>query len=81
MYNIKILGTGCAKCLKLEENVRQAVGEMNIEAEVSKVTDLNDIMAYGVLMTPGLVINEKVVSFGKLLNSKDVTKLITEFKL
>lgn len=81
MYNIKILGTGCAKCLKLEENVRQAVSEMNIEAEVSKVTDLNDIMAYGVLMTPGVVINEKVVSFGKLLNSKDVRKLITEFKL
>ncbi|MDX9789768.1 MAG: thioredoxin family protein [Candidatus Kapaibacterium sp.] len=81
MYNIKILGTGCSKCLKLEENVRRAISEMSIEAEVFKVTDLNDIMAYGVLMPPGLVINEKVVSFGKLLNSKDVAKLITEFKI
>jgi len=80
MYNIKILGTGCSKCLKLEENVRQTVSEMGVEATISKVTDLNDIMAYGVLMTPGLVINEKVVSFGRLLNSKDISKLITDFK-
>jgi small redox-active disulfide protein 2 len=79
MYNIKILGTGCSKCIKLEDNVRQTVKEMNVEANVTKVTDLNDIMAYGVLMTPGLVINEKVVSFGRLLNTKDIAKLISDF--
>jgi small redox-active disulfide protein 2 len=79
MYNIKILGTGCSKCIKLEEAVRLTVKEMNVEANVTKVTDLNDIMAYGVLMTPGLVINEKVVSFGRLLNTKDIAKLISDF--
>lgn len=80
MYNIKILGTGCSKCIKLEDTVHQAVKDMAIDAEITKITDMSAIMSYGVLMTPGLVINEKVVSFGKLLNVKDVTKLINDFK-
>jgi small redox-active disulfide protein 2 len=69
---IKILGTGCAKCKKLEESARQAIAEAGIEATVEKVTDLDTIMDYGVMMTPALVINEKVVSSGKLLSVSDI---------
>jgi len=61
---IKILGAGCKKCLTLESKVRELVQRNNIVAEVEKVTDLNTIMNYGIMMTPGLVINEKVVSVG-----------------
>lgn len=64
--NIKILGTGCAKCQALEKKVRNIVEAQGINAEISKVTDLKQIMSYGVMMTPGLVINEKVVSFGSI---------------
>ncbi len=73
---IKVLGSGCSKCKKLEENVRKAIAEKGIEAVVEKVTDLKDIMAYGVMMTPAVVIDEKVVSTGKLLSVTDVIKLI-----
>ncbi|MDT3738604.1 MAG: thioredoxin family protein [Candidatus Kapabacteria bacterium] len=76
MLDIKVLGTGCSKCIKLEENVRFAVNDMAVEANVEKITDLNQIMSYGIMMTPGLVINGKVVSFGRVLNSKDITELI-----
>lgn len=75
---IKILGTGCPKCKKLEETARQAISELGIEAEVEKVTDLNAIMDYGVMMTPALVINEKVVSSGKLLSVSDVKAMINK---
>jgi len=71
---IKILGTGCPKCKKLEENARKAVEELNIEANISKVTKLNDIMDYGVMVTPALVVDEKVVSAGKLLSPQDIKK-------
>ncbi len=64
MTSIKILGTGCKKCSTLEAKVRELVSQNNIEATVEKVTDINDMMSYGILMTPGLVINEKVVSVG-----------------
>ncbi len=69
---IKILGTGCPKCKKLEENARTAVAELEIEASFEKVTDLDKIMDYGVMMTPGLVIDEKVVASGKLLSAPDI---------
>jgi small redox-active disulfide protein 2 len=69
---IKVLGTGCAKCKKLEEEARKAVAESGIEASVEKVTDLNDIMAYNVMMTPALVIDEKVVSAGRVLSAKKI---------
>jgi len=73
---IKILGTGCAKCKKLEANASQAISELGIEAMVEKVTDLDKIMDYGVMMTPALVINEKVLSSGKLLSVSDIKNLI-----
>ena len=63
---IEILGMGCARCNSLEQEVRKALEELNIEAEVTKVADLDKISSYGVLMTPGLVINGKVYSSGKL---------------
>jgi len=73
---IKVLGSGCPKCKKLEENVRQALAETGKTAEVEKVTDMNQIMEYGVIMTPGLVIDEKVVSVGKVLAPKNIVSLL-----
>jgi small redox-active disulfide protein 2 len=63
---IEVLGPGCANCKKLEQDMKSALAELGIEAEVIKVADLNKIPSYGVLMTPGLVINGKVYSSGKL---------------
>ena len=64
MITIKVLGTGCKKCQTLEAKVRDLVAVNNIDATVEKVTDINKMMNYGIMMTPGLVINEKVVSAG-----------------
>jgi small redox-active disulfide protein 2 len=75
---IKVLGSGCSKCKKLEENVRKAIAEKGIAAEVEKVTDLKAIMSYGVMMTPALVVDEKVVSSGKLLKGSEIIKLLSE---
>lgn len=63
---IEVLGMGCAKCKKLEQMVHDALKELNIEAEVVKVSDLGKISSHGILMTPGLVINGKVYSSGKI---------------
>lgn len=73
---VKILGTGCPKCKKLEENARVAINELGISATVEKVTELDKIMDYGVMMTPALVIDEKVVSSGKLLSASDIKALL-----
>jgi small redox-active disulfide protein 2 len=75
--NIKILGTGCAKCHALEKAVQEAVQELQVDATVEYVKDLKDILEYPILTTPGLVINEKVVSSGKALSKDDVSKFIT----
>ncbi|HPI39069.1 MAG TPA: thioredoxin family protein [Ignavibacteriaceae bacterium] len=64
MVSVKILGTGCKKCQTLEQKVKEVVTLNNIDATVEKVTDINDMMNYGIMMTPGLVVNEKVVSTG-----------------
>ena len=73
---IKILGSGCKNCVTLKENTELAIKDIGIEAEIIKVTDFKDIMAYGVMSTPALVIDEKVVSFGKVLKPKDIVKII-----
>jgi small redox-active disulfide protein 2 len=75
--NIKILGPGCAKCHSLEKSVREAVKDLNIQADVEYVKDITKIMEYPILTTPGLVIDEKVVSSGKALSKEEVSKLIT----
>jgi small redox-active disulfide protein 2 len=64
--NIKVLGTGCPSCKKLEKNVYDALKALNIEAEVEKVTEVKDIMSYGVMRTPALVVDGKVVISGQV---------------
>lgn len=66
MLTIKVLGPGCANCKKLEEVAREAVASLGIDARIVKVTDMGEIIAYNVLKTPGLVINEKLVSSGRI---------------
>jgi small redox-active disulfide protein 2 len=73
MLTIKVLGAGCANCKRVVQIVHKIVTEMGIEAEVIKVTDYNDIASYNVLFTPGLVINEKVVSSGRIPTPAEVT--------
>jgi small redox-active disulfide protein 2 len=73
MLTIKVLGSGCANCKRLEQIARKVVSDMGIEADVIKVTDYNDIMTYNVLSTPGLVINEKLVSSGRIPSPAEVT--------
>ena len=78
MLTIKILGSGCPNCKKLEAIARQAVADLGIEAEVIKVTQYPEIMKYNILSTPGLVINEKVVSFGRIPSQAEVTTFLAD---
>jgi small redox-active disulfide protein 2 len=73
MLTIKVLGSGCANCKKLEAIAHQAVEQMGLEAEIIKVTEYPAIMAYNILSTPGLVINEKVVSSGRIPSLAEVS--------
>lgn len=77
---IKILGSGCKSCVTLKENTEKAIKEIGLEAEILKVTDFQDIMAYGVMLTPALVIDEKVVSFGKVLKPNEIIKIVENHK-
>lgn len=69
---IKILGPGCTKCKKLEENVRTAINKIGISCSLEKVTDMKDILTYGVMMVPALVIDEQVKSEGKVLSPEQI---------
>ena len=73
---IEVLGMGCAKCAKLEENARAAVAALGLEATVEHVKDMDRILDYGVLITPGLVVDGKVVASGKVPSREDIQKLI-----
>ena len=73
MLTIKVLGSGCANCKRVEQIVRKIVEEMSLEAEVIKVTEYPEIMKYNILSTPGLVINEKIVSTGRIPAPAEVT--------
>lgn len=75
--NIKILGTGCPNCLKLEENTRQALAELNMEAQVEKVTEIQEIMSYGIMSTPALVIDGEVVMVGQVPNAEKIKQIIS----
>jgi small redox-active disulfide protein 2 len=74
---IQILGTGCPKCKTLTANAEKAVKEIGIEAEIGKVTDIKEIMAFGVMMTPALVVDGVVKSSGHLLSPEQIKKIIT----
>lgn len=73
MVNIKVLGSGCANCKRLEANARKVVEDLKLEAVVEKVTDMNEIMKWPILSTPGLVINDKVVSSGRIPSETEIT--------
>ena len=77
MLTITVLGSGCANCKRVEQIARQVVAGLSIQAEIVKVTDYNDIMAYNVLSTPGLVINENLVSAGRIPTPAEVTTWVT----
>jgi small redox-active disulfide protein 2 len=78
MLHIKVLGSGCANCKRVEQIARKVVTDLGVEAEVIKVTDYSDILNHGVLATPGLVINEKVVSTGRIPSPAEITTWVAE---
>lgn len=73
---IKILGSGCSRCKALGTATEEALAELHIDAAVDHVTDFSEIAAYGVMSTPALVVDGKVVSYGKVLNKEEVRELI-----
>jgi len=74
---IKVLGPGCARCHQLEQTTREVVKELGINAEIEDVKDINKIMEYPILTTPGLVIDEKLVCSGRIPSKAEVTSFIT----
>ncbi|MGA8265586.1 MAG: thioredoxin family protein [Ignavibacteriaceae bacterium] len=78
MISIKILGAGCSKCRTLEAKVRDLISKNNIQAEVSKVEDIQEMIGYGIMMTPGLVINEKVKSYGIIPKDEQIITWLKE---
>jgi len=74
---IKILGTGCPNCKVLERTTREVISEMNLDANVTKEEDIMKIMSYGVMHTPALVVDEKVVLSGRMPSRNEVKKLLT----
>ena len=74
--SIKVLGAGCKSCHKQFENVKKAVEELVLEIEVEYITDMEKVMTFGVMSMPAIVVNEKVVSMGKVLKSVEVIKLL-----
>lgn len=77
---IKVLGPGCVKCRGLEHRTRKAVAELGLDAQVFKVDDLTEIMHYGVMQTPALVINNRVVMSGKLPTYTELKTFLRNFK-
>ena len=77
---VKVLGSGCAKCNALEQAVREALEELGMETTIDHVTDFSRIAAYGVMSTPALVVDGKVVSYGKVLKKDEVKALIQKVR-
>ena len=75
---IKILGTGCSNCRNLEKATREAVAELNIEATVVKEEDITKIMGYGIMRTPAIVVDEKVLLYGRVPSVKEIKELLTK---
>lgn len=78
---VKILGSGCKKCNELESNTKEALNQLGMDTTIDHVTDFAQIAAYGVMTTPALVVNGKVVSFGKVLKTDEVVKILQNVAL
>ena len=78
MKKIQILGTGCPKCKKLAENAEAAVKELGIEYQLEKVTEINEIMKFGVMMTPALVVDGEVKVIGKVPQPDEIKQMLTQ---
>ena len=78
MKRIKVLGPGCPKCHQLAENVVEAAGELGVEYELEKVTDIKQIMQHGIMLTPGLIVDEEIKSSGKLLNVEQIKDFLQD---
>jgi small redox-active disulfide protein 2 len=78
MLTIKVLGSGCANCKRVEQIVHKVVEEMDLQAEIIKVTEYPEIMKYNIMSTPGLVINEKVVSAGRIPSPAEITTWLAD---
>ncbi len=78
---IKILGSGCKNCVSLADNTKTALKELGMEAEIIKITDFADIASYGVMSMPALVIDEKVVSFVKVLKPKEISTILEKVEI
>jgi small redox-active disulfide protein 2 len=76
MKKIQILGTGCPKCKALTQNAETAAKTLGIEYEIQKVTDINDIMKFGVMLTPALVVDGQVKSVGKVVSPDEIKKML-----
>ena len=76
MKKLQILGTGCPKCKKLAENTEAAAKDLGIEYEIEKVTDINEIMNFGVMMTPALAVDGQVKVVGKVLSPEEIKKML-----
>ena len=76
--NIKILGTGCPNCQKLEANVKKALEELKLKANVEKITDIMEIMSYGVMGTPALVVNEEVIVSGRIPDKEELESIFSK---
>jgi small redox-active disulfide protein 2 len=81
MIHIKVLGSGCANCKKVEQIARQAAAGMAVEAQIEKITDFAEIHQYPIVATPGLVINEKLVCAGRIPSSAEVTNWIANAEM
>jgi small redox-active disulfide protein 2 len=75
---IKVLGTGCPRCKTLEKNTRDAIAEIGIEANITKEEDIMKIMSYGIMHTPALVINEKVVLSGRVPSATEIKEILVK---
>ena len=74
---VKVLGSGCANCKRLEETVRKVAAARGIEIALEKVTEYNDMMKWNIMQTPGLVVNDKLVSAGRIPKDDEIAKLLT----
>lgn len=77
---VKVLGSGCTKCVNLENKVKEIIRDNKIDALVQKVSDIQDIMKYGIMSTPGLVINEQVKSYGSVPKDSQILEWLKESK-